>query len=637
MRKFLSIALLFYVTLFFAQNQAKRIEQLIDNYVNTMHSDPDAALIFIQKATQESKQLNDEFLLSRCLYNQGNFYYLQNDLEQSKKFITQSLYYAQKAENHKILALANNQLGLIAMDESRYNESFKKFVTALDIAEKNGLKKNKCLVLNNLGLLFEMEKDTLKALSYYEQNEKVALKNDFKDILLMTYNNMATLKKKSNKKLAVVYLNKAYSLAAELKNDYEAFNILINLSAVYLSIGGPKNIKHAYLLLQQAEQLALKMKSDDNLFFVYFNLGGYYSTLKNYNNAIASYNKALALTKKGVNEDQNVNLYEAISSTHKEAGNFKEAFYFQEKYNHVKDSIFSLEKNKTFNEIQTKYEVEKKNLKIKLLVKEKQIQENTKKLYLYCGIVLLMLILSLVLFYRNQIKSQNIIRENETKLYQQEKQRQQQEQELKRILGIAEGQENERNRIAKEIHDGIGGKLAGLKLHLEQVNIAVKSNVIQQIVKQLANVFQELRTISHNLSNNYIKDTKLSVLVCDLVEDYHVRNEFQVEVTIFPENALDDLAFEIKHQLYRILQELLNNISKHAAAKNVSISFTKHEDFLNIIIEDDGQGFSKKENTGIGLKNIHERLQLIQGTMAIETMENDGTSIIINIQNQAND
>lgn len=637
MQKIILVILVFWCSQFYGQEKAKKIEHLIDCYANALNNNPDSALIYITKATKECRKIKNDFLLARCLYNQGNFFYLKNNIDQATQLVNESLLYAKAANNFKIQALANNQLGLIEMDKSEYNASLKKFLKALDIAQKNKLSNKECLIINNLGLLFELQKDTLKALAFYEQNEKIALENDFKDVLLITYNNLATLKKHSDKNFAITYLLKAKKVAFDLEDENEAFNILINLSAVYLSVGGTKKINQAFQCLQQAKQMAVKAKNTNQLFYVYFNLGGYYAVLKNYENAIMHYKKAMLVLKKGLNEDQTIKLYEAIASAYKNNKNYEEAYFFKEKYHTTKDSLFNLEKNKAFNEIQTKYEVGKKNLKIKLLTQQKAIERNKKQLFLILGFILLGTIVFLFVFFKQRIKTQMTIQENENKIYQQEKLKLQQEQELKRVLGVLEGKDKERNRIAKDIHDGIGGKLAALKLQLVQINAKMKSSKIEKIVDYLSEVFQELRIISHDLSNHYIKNATLSDLMLELLEHYKKRNEFEFELIVYPENSLNNLSFEIKHNLYRIIQELLTNVSKHANARNVLVSFTQHEDFLNIIIEDNGVGFSDKEKVGIGLKNIEERLFSINGSLAIETTKNEGTTLIINTPNQKND
>ncbi len=633
MIKFLSIGLFFLSLVLYGQPKEKKIEYLIDNYARTISSSPDSAFYYISKATDLSKKIKSDFYLSRCLYNLGYHYYLQNDIEKSQNYLLQSLPYAKKSKNAKIQALAYNQLGLIEMEKSNFNESLKKLLISLKIASQNQLIKNQCNALNNLGLLYESQKDTLKALHFYKQNEKIAIKNDFKDILLSTYGNMAILKRDKNKKESIFYYNKAYLLAKELNDKYEEFNILINLSDIFLSLNNKESFAKAFQYIQSAKKYAIEMGNNDNLFFVYFNLGGYQTKLKNYNEALIMYKKALELSRKGIDDDQNINLYEALSNTNEKLSDFKQAYFYNKKKNVLKDRIFNIEKSKGFNEIQTKYEVEKKNLKIKLLLKEKLIEQNRKKLILIVSIGLLVSLVLIILVFKNRIKTQRIIGEKENQIFLQEKQRLVKEQEFERIFGILEGQKLERSRIAKEIHDGIGGRLAGIKLTLSQINVTYHNEKINTIIDNLDTVFKELREISHNLSLNSLKEN-IEVTINNLLLEYQNRGEFKCEVTIFPEGALESLSFETKHQLYRIIQELLTNISKHAKAKNVILSITSHSEFLNLIIEDDGIGFLQKHTKGIGLQNINERLFVLKGTLKIESIPDKGTTILIDIPNK---
>lgn len=630
--RLLAVALLCCTTFIYGQTKQKAIEQLIDQYANVVYSKPDSAYYYISKAVAQSREIRDNFLLSRSLYNLGYHYYLEKQPQNAKKYILEALPYARVSKNNKIRALCYNQLGIIEMEESNYNESLKKLLLALDIAEKNDLEVNRCNALNNLGLLFEAQKDTVKALQYYKQNEAIALKNDLKDILLSSYNNIATLIKSSDKKLSIAYLNKAYRLSVVTDNKYEQFNILINLSYVYLSVGTTASIAKAYSCIAQARKAAIEMGSDADLFFVYFNLGGFYATTKEYNKALEMYEKALAVTPEGNIGEQKANLYKSIVQAYEKIGNDHEAFRYHKLYDQIQDSIFSMEKTKMFNDIQTRYEVEKKNLSITLLTKQKIIEANKRKITLYLGVALIVPLLFALFIYRTRVRTQKIIREKEKLIFEQEKTQLRQEQELKRVLGVLEGQDQERNRIAREIHDGVGGKLAGIRLGLSQINEHSAAK-LDGPIGQLSEVFNELRVISHNLSNSNIAEKNLEQLLAELLAGYKHRREFTPHLVVFPDHALLQLPDGLKHQLYRIVQELLANISKHAFAKNVTVSITRHDDVLNLIVEDDGVGFASGKPSGIGLANIRERLFAVDGQMEIESSPK-GTTIIIDIPNK---
>lgn len=630
MKKILFL-LLFSMSYGFGQ-QDKKIELLINRYDKTINSNADSAFYYINKATKLSTASKNDFLLSRCFTKLALYYNLKNDLKKDRDYVLKSLILSKKCNNYKTLSFCYNHLGVLEMDKGSYNSSLKYLLYSLEIATKHKLPENSCFALNNLGNLYDLQKDTVKALEYFKLDEKISLENKLDKNLMYVYSSLALLQKNSRKNEAINYYNKSLVLAKKLKDENQQFSILINLSAFYLHENKRESNQKALDCLNQSKSLALKLKNSINLFYVYFNIGGYYSKNKNYDLALENYQKALDLAPMIGDNEQVLNIYKTLSYTYKEDKEFEKAYFFQEKFHNLQDSIFSVSKNNAFNEIQTKYEVEKKNLKISLLFKEKQIESNKKRTVIYGSIAVLLPMSFLLLFYKNRIKLQKIIRENENKLFVQEKQKLQQEQEIKRILGVVQGQDEERNRIAKEIHDGVGGTLAGIKLNLTQINSNIKNEKIHVIISQLSSLFQELRAISHNLSSNFIKDKKFTNLLFELKEEYEYRKEFEVELTIYPENSFETIPENTKHQIYRIVQELLTNISKHAKAKKVALNLTEHTDSLNIIIEDDGIGFESNVRKGIGLKNIEERLKTINGIFNIESKVGEGSCFIIDIE-----
>lgn len=612
-----------------AQKNVK-VDALIDNFAQTLSSKPDSALYYISQATQQSKKLNDSSLISRCYYNLGYYYYIQKDLVRSKYYTNLSFPFALQSKNNKILALNYNQLGLIYRDKSNYNKSLQNFLQSLKISEKNHLNKNVSIVLLNLGYLYELQTDTIKALEYYNKSQEIAFKNDLKFELLASYNNLAILQFKTNKEQSIENYNKAYAIAVELNDKYQQFNILINLSDIYSVYKGKKLINNSFKYLEKAKKIAYELSDETLMFYVYFNLGGCYKNTKKFDLAIENYTKANQLSKKGISDEQKLNLLKAFELTYRDSENFNKAYHYKVLHNNLKDSLFSIEKNKVFNEIQTKYEVEKKNLKIDLLSKEKLIERNKKRLMLYISLALFVSLFLVFLFFRQRIKTQKLILEKEHLIHEQETERMQQEQELKWIKGVVEGQDQERNRVAKEIHDGIGGALAGIKLELAQYNSELKSKKIDSIVTKMSKAFADLRLISHNLSLNSLKDKNLESLFIDLKNDYEQRGEFKVEIVVFPPDSINRMKEVVKHQIYRVIQELLNNVSKHAKAKTVFLNFTRHDDFFNIIVEDDGCGFNSESKKGIGLNNIAERLLFIDAVFNIES-STKGTTVTIDI------
>ncbi len=142
--------------------------------------------------------------------------------------------------------------------------------------------------------------------------------------------------------------------------------------------------------------------------------------------------------------------------------------------------------------------------------------------------------------------------------------------ELKRVTGVVEGQDHERSRLSKEIHDGIGASLAGIKLELSQINSKLKNENLEVIENKMAIAFNELRLISHNLRPLFLKENDLEKRIYQLIQDWEQTKEFKIEFIVFPENSLNNLKDNISYNVFRCIQELLVNVSRHAKAKNCS-------------------------------------------------------------------
>lgn len=614
-----------------AQNEAAQIKKDITLFSNNLAINSDSAYFYIQRAHAKSLVLKNDSLLARTSYNLGYYYYLKNKVDSSKMYLKKGLQFSRKSNFKKIQSLTYNQQGIIATDYNQFDKALQLYLVALNIAEKYDLYENKSRVLINLGNLSVRQKDTIKALEYYKQSIENALKNNLNNELIGGYSNTAILYASSDKSKAKAYYNKALIIAQKSKNLYAEYDLHINLSDLYVRYKNDMALQKVYYHLQEAQSIQQKLHDRRLLFFINFNFGGYYKHKEQFTRAIVYYQKALNTATKNTPSNQILNLYYTLSDAYAKNNDYKNALLVKEKQFKLSDSLFTVKKNKTFNEIQTKYEVDKKNLKIQLLTKDKIIQSRRKQILIAIAIILIVFLIIVLLFYKQRIKTQKIIAENENKIHTQEVIRLENEKELKRILGVVEGQDQERNRLAQDIHDGIGGALAGIKLELSQVNSTVKNNKIDQIIIKMQTAFNDLRSISHDLSINSLKEKEFDFLLNKLKEEYKNRGEFETEIIIFPENSMNDISHNIRYQLYRIIQELFANTSKHANASKVVVSCTVFDEQINIIFEDNGSGFDFSKKTGIGMQNIQERLSTLNGTIAIESNQGMGTTIIIDV------
>ena len=373
-----------------------------------------------------------------------------------------------------------------------------------------------------------------------------------------------------------------------------------------------------------------KQGMSDYISYIYNNKASVYKNLVRYDSAIYYYNLADSISAKEYAKENKRFLYANLSETYELKSDYKNAFRFLKLQNDYRDSIMQEEQNKAILDIQTKYEVkakENENLKLK---------QNQTWLWIGIGTLFLVLLIG-YLAYRN-LQHKKKIADKENEIQQEKLESSLKEQELAGIDAMIEGQEKERQRIANELHDNLGSLLATLKLHFQ--NLKVRKDRVKEeedlLLKKtddlIDEAYQQVRRIAHAKNagvkaqegllpavKNFASNVSASKRLIIEVEEHgmHERLENSLEITIF-----------------RIIQELITNVIKHADAKEVVIHLTNHGDGINIMVEDDGKGFLLSEiqvKEGMGIHSIQRRVEYQGGTVDIESVPEKGTTVIINI------
>jgi hypothetical protein len=208
------------------------------------------------------------------------------------------------------------------------------------------------------------------------------------------------------------------------------------------------------------------------------------------------------------------------------------------------------------------------------------------------------------------------------------------EQELQSAYFVIEGQEQERKRIASELHDNIGGLLATLKIYSDLSVSSQATEDISRLNRKMnglsATLADEVRKLSHELDLRTLSGFGLKVAVQHLCEALNDSGKIAVTAVI---DMLKPVQESRSFHLYRIIQELVTNTLKHAEATHIRIELTQIEDELTLIYEDNGHGFdATAETKGMGMQNIRARLNQIGGKLTMDASEK-GTTCIIELEN----
>lgn len=200
---------------------------------------------------------------------------------------------------------------------------------------------------------------------------------------------------------------------------------------------------------------------------------------------------------------------------------------------------------------------------------------------------------------------------------------------------IEEGRTKEKQRISEDLHDGILGRLFGTRLSLDSLNMSSDADAVKnrgQYIEELKSIEQEIRRISHDLNADFVAGSGYLDIVKTLIENQTQVYKLSYSFTHKDEIDWEGVSNKTKIHFYRMIQESLQNIYKHANAKHVDISFEMkgHQIYLNI--EDDGEGFVvNKAKKGIGLKNIKSRVEELKGELFINSQIDAGTRISISV------
>jgi signal transduction histidine kinase len=316
-------------------------------------------------------------------------------------------------------------------------------------------------------------------------------------------------------------------------------------------------------------------------------------------------------------------VYQAYSELYAQKGDFKRAFNFQKKYVALKDSLESVDIKERINKLEINYEVAKKDKEIlklereqvenNLKIAEAEIEQNKKNKIILVLTFLTLLLMLTALFYFDRIKKKETAKKD-----------------LAVNQAIFESEQKERIRIARDLHDSIGQKLAVTKMLLSSLE---ENENISKITSYIDETSNEVRNISHNLIPEILSFGLIKALE-DLTDKINSSEKITVELKSELNREHWNARKETEVSIFRIIQEILGNIIKHAKTEEVLMEIKSFEQFIQIKIVDNGVGFNvdkMDESKGIGWKNIFARIKLINGDFKVQSEKNKGSQFFINI------
>lgn len=328
--------------------------------------------------------------------------------------------------------------------------------------------------------------------------------------------------------------------------------------------------------------------------------------------------------------------YYEMAKTYERLGDYRMAYDWMQRYSSLQDSLHREDVQGKINALEIKFRTSEKEKKILALQGENSQREldqqkakYTSRLLLVICVFLGLLILLAIFYYRHQNKLKEKNHKGQLRELEQKRQ-------IQITEAMLEGEERERVRMARDLHDGLGGMLAGVKLNLSGwVNDTRERSEDPGLLKtmhQLDNAVSELRRIARNMIPETLLKFGLNQALKDLVAFY---DSPQTQINFQHFGIKNDLSVSMQLNIYRMIQELLSNAIKHGEATQIVLQCSQNEKNFLITVEDNGRGFDtgQLQNVkGIGLHNLKSRVDFLKGRIEIISSPGEGTTVNIEIE-----
>ncbi len=398
-----------------------------------------------------------------------------------------------------------------------------------------------------------------------------------------------------------------------------------------------RNFPAAVFHFQQYHSYSMKLGNKTHIAIALNKLGIAYDSSKQYQQAIAAFRESYDICMKENVIDYGYKSAQELSMIYDLMGDHLNAYRFSNIAYRLKDTLAMEEKLQELNFLEAKYEATQKEKEIADLSVENAKQEllvvKRNRTLLIGGIIASAIMLILGLMYRNS-KNKFALAEKEKLLQAENIRFLERQQQVVSLQSMINGQEAERTRIAKDLHDGLGGLFSTVKMYfstLEHQEQQLKQNeLFKKSISIVDTAATEVRRIAHNMMPEVLMKMGLVNALGDLCNNVSAGR--QVKVSFQHSGMEERLSQSTEIMLYRIIQELLNNIVKHAEAKQAIVQFIRDGNRLSVTVEDDGKGYDVagiEEAGHAGLESVKSRVSYLNGKWNVDSQKEVGTTVMM--------
>lgn len=622
-------------------------------------------------AKWQDSLLNSSSDTSRVFYTFkiGEQSWFNRNLPLAKEYLHKSIQLSEKHSFHKYEINATNLLAHVYRASDNFDSAFFQLGQAMEKIKRYGDDEFQPLVYDTYGVIYSALGDNEKASQYgilavegFQQSKN----KEIHDQLAFGYISLgAVMQTQGQHEEALTYFEKGLEEGRKTLYPEALTYPMTKVADAHFALGHYQKAQHIYDTLlavsRQMNAAELAIHAQRGLGNIALAQNKPEIAFKHYQQAIANSSThhinleltylhiLLGKTWRQLNQNEKaenmfelalseantrkelMNMIEAnkeLASLSKQKGEYELSLNYYETYNRLKDSVATVEKNKAINSLHILHQTQEKEKENKLL-RIQQLEKDAalrKRSFWIVGLSvgLCMLVFLLQLLRRNSLLKDKLHAENLSFLAKQ--------QQIESLQSMLNGEESERTRIAKDLHDGLGGTFSTIKMMLNTVqneNPHLQQNdVFQKSYEMVKDAVKELRRIAHNLMPEVLLRYGLIQAFTELCHNISTSKVIQVHFQHYGMES--SLAPSTEIMLFRILQELLHNIIKHSGATEAIIQFNREGNELHIIVEDNGKGFNPDEiteNGHAGLKSIKNRVEYLKGNIDIDSQQGMGTTV----------
>ncbi|MFC7356746.1 tetratricopeptide repeat protein [Jejudonia soesokkakensis] len=646
MRFLLLSALLLCFTEVYAQSAQKKIDSLLQvaetstdstrlriyNKVSFYYifNDPPAAKNLLQKGIQDAQETDIPFSEAELTNTLGIYFDVSGKQDSAKYYFEKALNISKRHDFKIITVMIVNNLGMFNWNKGNYQEALAYFFSALEMNKTNTTDEGNGTYLNNIGLIYQEMADYDKALEYHNQALEIRRRHQKLSAIPASLNNIGICHLQKNElEKAETFFKEAISTAQEANENGKYYDALVNLSNLYVK---QKKYEKAIPGYEKAIAGRDQNNIDRNANVTPIaNLILAYISLKNTERAEEYILKGEALLDEFPDtRNASVLFYRNASEAFFLTGNTAKGSEYLDKAITLSEEIYSAENAEAIANLETKFNVAEKEADLattraNLAETELKVKQRNTMIYGALGLALILGLLGYLFYNQQKLKNRQLVKEGELQsaLAQIETQNKLQEQRL---------------RISRDLHDNIGSQLTFIISSIDSLQYGLAGSAPKTVEKLsgisafTSETIYELRDTIWAMNKDDISFEDLQTRISNFIKKANTASEgvefdFKIAEAISKAHTFTSVE---GMNIYRIIQEAVNNALKHSEATTIEVLISENESTFIIEIKDNGKGFTPDEVAmGNGLGSIKKRAKEIGGELVILSEEKKGTNVIV--------